>query len=41
MFAWYWLTDLCEDQHISFVLRHTLYLKRAEDGLCSDILDIC
>ena len=24
MFAWYWLADLCEDQHIPFVLGHGL-----------------
>ena len=27
MFAWYWLADLCEDQHIPFVLGHALYMK--------------
>ncbi len=27
MFAWYWLADLCEDQHIPFALGHALYMK--------------
>jgi transposase len=27
MFAWYWLADLCEDQHIPFVLGHALAMK--------------
>lgn len=32
MFAWYWLADLCEDQHIPFVLGHALYLKAIHGG---------
>src|SRR5262245_34058580 len=27
MFAWYWLADLCHDQHIPFVLGHALHMK--------------
>jgi transposase len=27
MFAWYWLADLCQDQHIPFVLGHALAMK--------------
>src|SRR5215470_17503747 len=27
MFAWYWLADLCHDQHIDFVLGHALYMR--------------
>jgi transposase len=27
MFAWYWLADLCEDEHIPFALGHALYMK--------------
>jgi transposase len=32
MFAWYWLADLCADQHIPFVLGHALYLKAIHGG---------
>jgi transposase len=32
MFAWYWLADLCEDQHIPFVLGHALYMKAIHGG---------
>ena len=32
MFAWYWLADLCEDQHIAFVLGHALYMKMIHGG---------
>src|SRR5262249_35009906 len=32
MFAWYWLADLCEDQHLPFVLGHALYLKAIHGG---------
>ena len=31
-FAWYWLADLCEDQHLPFVLGHALYLKAVHGG---------
>jgi len=27
MFCWYWLADLCEEEGISFVLGHALYMK--------------
>lgn len=27
IFCWYWLADLCEEQGISFVLGHALYMK--------------
>ena len=27
MFAWYWLADLCEDEHLPFVLGHALGMK--------------
>jgi transposase len=32
MFAWYWLADLCEDESISFVLGHALYMKAIHGG---------
>ena len=32
MFAWYWLADLCEDQHIPFVLGHALAMKAIHGG---------
>jgi len=32
LFAWYWLADLCEDQHLPFVLGHALYLKAIHGG---------
>jgi transposase len=32
MFAWYWLADLCADQHIPFVLGHALYMKAIHGG---------
>ena len=32
MFAWYWLADLCEDEHIPFVLGHALYMKMIHGG---------
>src|SRR5580693_2730070 len=32
MFAWYWLADLCEDQHIPFVLGHALFMKAIHGG---------
>jgi transposase len=32
MFAWYWLADLCEDQHIPFVLGHALAMKLIHGG---------
>jgi transposase len=32
MFAWYWLADLCEQEHIPFVLGHALYMKAIHGG---------
>ena len=32
MFAWYWLSDLCAEQKIPFVLGHALYLKAIHGG---------
>jgi len=32
MFAWYWLADLCEEQHIPFVLGHALAMKAIHGG---------
>jgi transposase len=32
MFAWYWLADLCEDEHIPFVLGHALAMKAIHGG---------
>ncbi len=32
MFAWYWLADLCEQEKISFVLGHALYMKAIHGG---------
>jgi transposase len=32
MFAWYWLADLCEDEGITFVLGHALYMKAIHGG---------
>jgi transposase len=32
MFAWYWLADLCTDQHIPFILGHALYMKAIHGG---------
>ena len=31
-YAWYWLADLCEDEGISFILGHALYLKAVHGG---------
>jgi transposase len=30
--AWYWLADLCADQHLPFVLGHALYLQAIHGG---------
>ena len=27
MFAWYWVADLCADEHIPFIIGHALYMK--------------
>ena len=32
MFAWYWLADLCDRQHIPFVLGHALAMKAIHGG---------
>jgi transposase len=32
MFAWYWLADLCQDEHLPFVLGHALAIKAIHGG---------
>ncbi len=32
IFTWYWLADLCAQQHIPFVLGHALYMKAIHGG---------
>ena len=32
MFAWYWLADLCEDEHLPFALGHALAMKFSHGG---------
>jgi hypothetical protein len=32
MFAWYWLADLCQQEQITFVLGHALYMKAIHGG---------
>jgi hypothetical protein len=32
MFAWYWLIDLCLEEHIPFVFGHALYMKAIHGG---------
>ena len=32
MFAWYWLSDLCAQEKIAFVLGHALYMKAIHGG---------
>lgn len=32
MFAWYWLSDLCQSEQIPFVLGHALYMKAIHGG---------
>ncbi len=32
MFAWYWLSDLCREENIPFVLGHALYMKAIHGG---------
>ena len=40
MFAWYWLADLCEDEHIPFALGHALAMKHiAKAKAKSDRID--
>ena len=32
MFSWYWLADFCEDNNISFILGHALYMRAIHGG---------
>jgi len=32
MFAWYWVADLCQAEHLPFALGHALYLKAVHGG---------
>jgi len=32
MFTWYWIADLCNDENITFVLGHALYMKAIHGG---------
>jgi len=32
IFTWYWLADLCQKEHIPFVLGHALYMKAIHGG---------
>ena len=32
MDCWYWVSDLCHDNHIPFVLGHALYMKSIHGG---------
>jgi transposase len=32
IFTWYWITDLCDKEHIPFVLGHALYMKAIHGG---------
>jgi hypothetical protein len=32
LFCWYWLADLCAQEHIAFVLGHALYMKAIHGG---------
>jgi len=32
VFCWYWLSDLCQDEGIEFVLGHALYMKAIHGG---------
>jgi transposase len=32
MFTWYWISDLCEEEKIPFVLGHALYMKAISAG---------
>jgi len=32
MFSWYWVSDFCEDNNITFVLGHALYMKAIHGG---------
>ena len=32
VFCWYWLSDVCAEHHIAFVLGHALYMKAIHGG---------
>lgn len=32
MFSWYWVADFCEDNNITFILGHALYMKAIHGG---------
>ena len=32
MFSWYWIADFCEDNNITFILGHALYMKAIHGG---------
>ena len=32
IFTWYWLADLCQDEGITFILGHALYMKAIHGG---------
>jgi transposase len=32
IFTWYWIADLCSQEHIPFVLGHALYMKAIHGG---------
>jgi transposase len=36
MFTWYWLADLCQEEGLSFVLGHALYMKAIHGGKAKD-----
>ncbi len=31
MFSWYWLADLCLQEHIKFILDHALYITKSSE----------
>jgi hypothetical protein len=37
MFAWYWLSDLCRQEQIPFVIGHALYRKAIHGGKAKSI----
>jgi len=40
MHCWYWVSDLCEQQGIDFVLGHALYMKAIHGGKAKMIVSI-
>ena len=36
LYCWYWLADLCHDEHIDFVLGHALYMRAIHGGKSKD-----